>query len=152
MKRYTGSMDEPGRSVVARRPADRHGRRQNKERRPPRIHRIRGGRQMQYREIYQVLEDRRRADSRFVYDDYSRCRPKSQRHGRIQGPLWIVAKGPSGGRRLWIIQSHGGIELSVVRRDQMGLDHETVLCRQHRSQQEIAELLKHIFAKGVDGL
>ena len=91
MKRYTGSMDEPGRSVVARRPADRHGRRQNKERRPPRIHRIRRGRQMQYREIYQVLEDRRKADPHFVYDDYSRCRPKSQRHGRILGPLWNVA-------------------------------------------------------------
>lgn len=46
---------------------------------------------MQYREIYQVLEDRRKADPHFVYDDYSRCRPKSQRHGRILGPLWNVA-------------------------------------------------------------
>lgn len=100
---------------------------------------------MDYCRIYEVLERRRRDDRRFVYDDYSGRRSAPQKRGRNLGPLWIVARDPSGGRRLWIIQKPGGIEISAVRRDKRGLDHEQILSQMAATPVEAAELLEKLF-------
>lgn len=107
---------------------------------------------MKYRLIYDVMDRRRQADRRFLYDDYSFGRRPEQRHGRPLGPLWIVARDPAGGRRLWIVEKNGALELSVVRRDEMGLDHEMVLKRRCKTQREMAALLVALFERGGPAL
>ena len=64
---------------------------------------------MKYRLIYDVMDRRRQADRRFLYDDYSFGRRPEQRHGRPLGPLWIVARDPAGCRRLWIVEKNGAL-------------------------------------------
>ena len=107
---------------------------------------------MKYRLIYEVMDRRRRADRRFLYDDYSFGRRPEQRHGQPLGPLWIVARDPTGGRRFWIVEKNGVLELSVVRRDEMGFDHEMVLKRRCKTQREMAALLVAFFERGGPAL
>lgn len=107
---------------------------------------------MKYRLIYEVMDRRRRADRRFLYDDYSFGRRPEQRHGQPLGPLWIVARDPTGGRRFWIVEKNGALELSVVRRDEMGFDHEMVLKRRCKTQREMAALLVAFFERGGPAL
>lgn len=107
---------------------------------------------MKYRLIYEVMDRRRRADRRFLYDDYSFGRRPEQRHGQPLGPLWIVARDPTGGRRFWIVEKNGALELSVVRRDEMGFDHEMVLKRRCKTQREMAALLAALFERGGPAL
>ncbi|OUP56899.1 hypothetical protein [Pseudoflavonifractor sp. An184] len=107
---------------------------------------------MKYRLIYEVMDRRRRADRRFLYDDYSFGRRPEQRHGQPLGPLWIVARDPTGGRRFWIVEKNGVLELSVVRRDEMGLDHKMVLKRRCKTQREMAALLAALFERGGPAL
>ena len=107
---------------------------------------------MKSRLIYEVMDRRRRADRRFLYDDYSFGRRPEQRHGQPLGPLWIVARDPTGGRRFWIVEKNGALELSVVRRDEMGFDHEMVLKRRCKTQREMAALLVAFFERGGPAL
>ena len=107
---------------------------------------------MKYRLIYEVMDRRRRADRRFLYDDYSFGRRPEQRHGQPLGPLWIVARDPTGGRRFWIVEKNGVLELSVVRRDEIGLGHKLVLKRRCKTQREMAALLVAFFERGGPAL
>lgn len=101
---------------------------------------------MKYRELYAVLENRRRSAPGFQYDDRSGWRNPISYIDYIR-PLWIIAVDPAAGWRIWIIHEGRDMIIKVREMDAQGHNVKTLQCIYCKTKTELAERLRRLFSQ-----
>jgi hypothetical protein len=99
---------------------------------------------MRYKEMYDLLEQRRRHVPGFSYTDYSGWRTYPPTYIDMARPLWIVAEDPAAQRRIWITQSGPDMRVSICSTDPKNGGRQIVVGRCKRKS-DLADILRHLF-------
>lgn len=75
---------------------------------------------MKYRELYEVLNQRRNHNPNFRYTDYSGWKERPQTYLTLARPLWIIAEDHGTGYRFWITQSSRDMQVSYAKMTAQG--------------------------------
>lgn len=103
---------------------------------------------MKYRELYEVLDQRRNHNPNFRYTDYSGWRDRPQSYLSLSRPLWIIAEDHRLGYRFWITQSTQSMRISYAKMTATGGNERTLTFRQPcRRKHELAEQVSLLFAE-----
>lgn len=100
---------------------------------------------MKYRELYQVLDERRNHNPHFHYTDYSGWKDRPQTYLSLTRPLWIIVEDLGTGYRFWITQSSLDMKVTYAKITPKGNGLNLSYCQQCKKKSDLAVIVSRLF-------